>query len=179
MASENREWYFAYGSNLDTAKMVNRTGPIREARRARLAGYRLAFNKKSLDGTGKANIVSDPAGTVWGVVYLTAPEALSILDKYEGVAGGHYQRKAVHVRVDDNGEIEAVTYVAGSAFVDDSLSPSCDYLQTILSGAREHKLPDEYILSISRLAKQENIGRQGYSASQQQQHAADGAARRR
>lgn len=165
MESESREWYFAYGSNLATEQMVNRTGPIREARRARLAGYRLAFNKKGSDGTGKANIVPDSVGIVWGVVYRCTPETLSRMDKYEGVAGGHYQRKVVHVRVDDGAELEAVTYVAGTAFVDNSnsLSPRPDYLQTIISGAQEHELPDDYIRDIKKLARQENAGHQGRS----------------
>jgi gamma-glutamylcyclotransferase (GGCT)/AIG2-like uncharacterized protein YtfP len=157
MASEHQEWYFAYGSNLDTAQMVERIGPFirrREARRAWLDGYRLAFNKKGLDGTGRANIVPDPAGTVWGVVYLTTPEDLSKMDQYEGVPSGHYQRKTVRVRFEDGVELDAVTYVASSAFVDNSLRPSYDYLQAILKGAREHKLPEDYIISIDRLAKQ-------------------------
>ena len=38
-------WYFAYGSNLDVDRMQFRTGPMREARRVRLDGYRFAFNK--------------------------------------------------------------------------------------------------------------------------------------
>lgn len=156
MASEHQEWYFAYGSNLNTAQMANRTSPLirREARQARLDGYRLAFNKKGRDGTGKANIVPDPAGTVWGVVYLMTPEDLSKMDEYEGVAEGHYHRKTVRVRVNDGVELDAVTYVASSAFVNDSLRPNYDYLQTILKGAREHKLPEDYIISIDRLAKQ-------------------------
>lgn len=140
--------------------MVKRTGPIREARPARLDGYRLAFNKKGHDGTGKANIVQDLAGTVWGVVYLCTREDLDKMDCFEGVARGDYQRKIVHVRVDDGVELEAVTYVAGTAFVDDSLYPNCGYLQKILNGAREHKLPNDYILSINRLARQEEAGGQ-------------------
>lgn len=164
MERESREWYFAYSSNLATVQMVKRTGPVREARRARLDGYRLAFNKNGSDGTGKANIVPDSVGIVWGVAYRCTPETLSRLDQYEGVAAGHYQRKVVQVRVDDGAELEAVTYVAGSAFVDNSLSPSPDYLQTIVSGAQEHELPDDYIRYINRLARQENAGHQGCSA---------------
>lgn len=62
-------WYFAYGSNLSTAQMEERTGPITRVKRDRLRGYRIAFNKRSGDGTGKANIVPDARGIVWGVVY--------------------------------------------------------------------------------------------------------------
>ena len=56
-------WYFAYGSNLDRDQKEARTGAIREARVARLRGYRLAFNKRaSKAGRLYANIVPDPDG---------------------------------------------------------------------------------------------------------------------
>lgn len=154
------QWYFAYGSNLARDQKVNRTGPIREERRARLDGYRLAFNKRGTDGTGKANIVLHEGGTVWGVVYRCSPSALNAMDRYEGVPGGHYVRKTVRVRVDGGDELDAITYVAGNAFIDNSLTPNSEYLQTILRGAREHDLPDEYIRSVEALGNQSNAGNQ-------------------
>jgi cation transport regulator ChaC len=154
------QWYFAYGSNLSREQKVNRTGPIREERRARLDGYRLAFNKRGTDGTGKANIVPDEGGTVWGVVYRCSPSALNEMDRHEGVSGGHYVRKTVRVRADDGEELDAVTYVAGSAYIDNSLTPSSEYLQTILRGAREHALPDEYVRGVEALGRQGNAGDQ-------------------
>jgi len=150
----NDQWYFAYGSNLSRAQMEDRTGPIREERRARLDGYRLAFNKRGSDSTAKANIEPSPGKTVWGIVYRCSPDALCDLDTYEGVAGGHYVRQAIRVRLDGGGELEAVTYVAGKAFIDNSLTPSPDYLRTILEGAREHDLPDDYIRSVASLGSQ-------------------------
>ncbi len=45
--------YFAYGSNLAKDQMKERTGPIREARRAWIDGYRVAFNKRGDDGLGR------------------------------------------------------------------------------------------------------------------------------
>jgi cation transport regulator ChaC len=151
------QWYFAYGSNLARDRKEGRTGHIREERRARLDGYRIAFNKRGTDGTGKANIVADQTGTVWGVVYRCSPKALEEMDRYEGVPGGHYVRKMVRVRVDSGDELEAVTYVAGEAFIDDSLTPSPEYLQTILRGAREHALPYDYIHGLEALGNRSNV----------------------
>lgn len=152
------QWYFAYGSNLSRDQKVMRTGSIRGARRARLEGYRIAFNKRGEDGTGKANIVPDPTGTVWGVVYRCSPEALNAMDRYEGVPRGHYTRETVCVRLDSGDEVEAVTYVAGCRFVDDTLAPSTEYLQTVLRGAREHELPDEYIRAVEALGQRNGTG---------------------
>lgn len=77
--------------------------------------------------------------------------------RHEGVSGGHYARKMVCVRVDSGDELEAVTYVAGDAFIDDSLTPCPAYLQTILRGAREHDLPEEYIRGIEALGRRNNV----------------------
>lgn len=147
-------WYFAYGSNLSGEQKQNRTGPIREARRARLDGYRIAFNKRGNDGTGKANIVPDANRTVWGVVYRCSSDALDEMDRYEGVANGHYARKTVRVQTDAGDELDAITYVAGDSFVDDSCLPSKKYLETIIQGARQHGLPEDYIGEIERVAHQ-------------------------
>ena len=147
-------WYFAYGSNLSTEQKENRTGSIREARRARLYRYRIAFNKRGSDGTGKANIVPDPNRTVWGVVYRCSSDALREMDRYEGVAGGHYARKTVRVRTEAGDELDAITYIAGEEFVDDLCIPSKQYLETILQGARHHGLPEDYIHEIQSVANQ-------------------------
>lgn len=152
------QWYFAYGSNLASDQKENRTGPIRVQSRARLDRYRIAFNKRGTDGTGKANIVPDPSGTVWGVVYLCSPNALKAMDRHEGVSGGHYARKGVRVRVDGGAELDAVTYVAGNELIDNSLAPSQEYLQTILRWAKEHGLPEEYIRHLEALGNQTNAG---------------------
>jgi gamma-glutamylcyclotransferase (GGCT)/AIG2-like uncharacterized protein YtfP len=149
------QWYFAYGSNLSAEQKERRTGTIREARRACLDGYRIAFNKRGSDGTGKANIVPDRAGVVWGVVYRCSPVALDEMDTHEGVRGGHYHRTRVRVRLDLGDEIGAITYVAGDSFVDESLIPGDEYRKTILRGARHHELPDAYIKEIERAANRD------------------------
>lgn len=141
-------WYFAYGSNLLTEQKVERTGPIRECKRARLDGYRLTFNKRGDDDTGKANIVPDASSSVWGVVYRCNDAALLKMDKREGVSGGHYKRTTIRVRLDGESELEVITYVAGDSFIDDSCSPMRSYLNRIIDGAREHGLPDSYIREI-------------------------------
>lgn len=145
-------WYFAYGSNLSTKQKEDRTGAVREARLARLDGYRIAFNKRGGDGTGKANIVLHQGRVVWGVAYRCSPEALDTMDRYEGVQGGHYFRKHVRVRFESGDEIDAVTYVAGGSFINDSLRPSKEYLNAILDGARQHGLPEDYIREIESAA---------------------------
>ena len=61
------------------------------------------------------------------------PEGFDVLDVWEGVAGGHYERRVVAVVRADTGEtIEAVTYVA--LLVGHGLRPTRDYLGHLLAG---------------------------------------------
>lgn len=109
--------YFAYGSNLDPSRKEERTEQIREARVARLIGYRLAFNKRANNNGVYANIIRQPGAEVWGVLYCCTPKAMDRLDVCEGVSGGHYERKPVEVENDNDGLIQAITYIACAKFI--------------------------------------------------------------
>jgi gamma-glutamylcyclotransferase len=146
-------WYFAYGSNLDIKQKVHRTGNIREAHRARIDGYRIVFNKLGSDGTGKANIRLDKNHVVWGIAYLCSPMALKQMDDHEGVSKGHYYRQEVLIRCDSGEVFEAITYVAGKAYIRSYIAPAPEYLRLILNGARNHGLPEYYIREIEEAAQ--------------------------
>jgi len=148
-------WYFAYGSNLLVDQKEERTGRIRETLLCRLPGYRLVFNKRSHgDGTARANIIEDRAKEVWGVAYLCDEAAMTKMDEYEGVAGGHYRRQEVQVIIASvRMRLDAMTYVAGEEFLCPEGEPSSEYLDQILEGARKQGLPDDYIEQIDLLAR--------------------------
>jgi len=143
---------FAYGSNLDPGQKENRTGPIREARRGRLLGYRLAFNKRASTGGVYANIVEQQDQEVWGVVYRCSPHAMRLMDNREGVSGGHYRRVDVTVQLEAGGVIEATTYVAGQQFLCTEGRPDPEYLDRLVRGALYHGLSETWIKTIRRLA---------------------------
>jgi gamma-glutamylcyclotransferase (GGCT)/AIG2-like uncharacterized protein YtfP len=145
-------WYFAYGSNLSVDQKELRTGRIRRAVRCRLPGYRFAFNKKGSNGQVYANIVVDDSQEVWGVIYLCNRAAIDEMDRYEGVDGGHYERKVIQVINDAGEKVNAITYSAGARFVCEDGRPSSQYLQRIVSGAKHHGLPEDYICGIEELA---------------------------
>jgi hypothetical protein len=64
-----------------------------------------------------------------------------VLDYWEGVAGGHYERRTVPVRRSDTGEVvAAITYVA--LLVGEGLKPTREYLGHLLAG--RDLLPAEY-----------------------------------
>lgn len=144
--------YFAYGSNMSKGRKQERTGLIRSARKAKLGGYQLAFNKDGGARKVYANISHSPNADVWGVVYLCNEAAMTELDRREGVIGGHYERANVTVELESGELIEAVTYVAGDKFVVEEATPTVEYLGFILEGAEQHSLPSDYIEAVRKLA---------------------------
>jgi len=144
-------WYFAYGSNLCRAIFVERRGlrPL-DARRARLDGHRLTFDLPVGPGErGVANLAVDPTAATWGVCYLLDPEACDHLDRTEGVHRGYYRRLDVSVITDGGARLPAFAY-QGAASVP-GRKPSARYLGLLLAGAREHRLPEEWIRHLEGL----------------------------
>lgn len=141
-------WYFAYGSNMNAGRLFDdRLRPEGVAAGERIAGrldgWRLAFNKPARlpPGAGAGNIVPAAGGVVHGTLNLLPPRGFEILDRYEGVAGGHYERRIVPVvRSESGATIEAVTYVA--LLVGDGLRPTRAYLDHLLAG--RDLLPSHY-----------------------------------
>ena len=141
-------WYFAYGSNMNARRLFEeRLEPEGVARGERIAGrldgWRLAFNKRARlpPGAGVGNIMPAMGEVVHGTLNLLPAKGFEILDRYEGVAGGHYERRRVPVvRADTGATIEAVTYVA--LLVSAELRPTRDYLGHLLAG--RDLLPADY-----------------------------------
>ena len=146
-------WYFAYGSNLSMDRKEKRTGCIREARVAHLPGYRLAFNKQGENGEVYANIMPADGDEVWGVIYRCNPEAMAKLDHCEGVDSGHYTREQVTAITRSGDAVPAETYIAGEGHLCEEGRPSDRYLNCILSGAKEHGLPADYIRRVEAIAR--------------------------
>lgn len=141
-------WYFAYGSNMNAVRLFEeRLKPEGVAAGERIAGrldgWRLAFNKAGRPpGAGAGNIVVAPGEVVHGTLNLLPPKGFEVLDRYEGVAGGHYERRHVPVlRGDTGATIEAITYVA--LLVGEQLRPTRAYLGHLLAG-RDLLPPDYY-----------------------------------
>jgi len=145
-------WYLAYGSNLWKKQKVVRTGSIRTGNEspqiARLADYRLAFNKRDKNGEVVANIMAAPGNEVIGIVYRVNDESLKKMDKYER----GYDRSIVSVILENKTCIEAFIYIAIAKNVIEEKKPTTEYLNKIINGANEHGLPIEYIEKIQKLA---------------------------
>ena len=107
-----------------------------------VCGYDLRFNKKSRDGSGKANIEPHTGGEVWGVLYSIPDEHLPILDRGEGSG---YHRVRVPVYTTDQTATDPWIYIAREPSANSALRPYSWYKQFLVEGAREHGLPIAYI----------------------------------
>jgi len=140
-------WYFAYGSNMNVARLLDgrlaQKGVAMGARiGGRLDGWQLAFNKIRQDkGSGAGNILVAPGKVVHGTLNALPDAGFDVLDVWEGVAAGHYERRTLPVVRADTGEtVEAIAYVA--LMVKEGLKPTREYLGHLLAG--RDLLPADY-----------------------------------
>jgi gamma-glutamylcyclotransferase len=141
-------WYFAYGSNMNPARLLDgrlaqKGVSMGERIGGRLDGWQLAFNKIARDpaGAGAGNIVVAPGQIVHGTLNALPDAGFDVLDIWEGVAGGHYERRTLPIIRADTGEaVDAIAYVALK--VGDGLRPTREYLGHLLAG--QDLLPATY-----------------------------------
>jgi gamma-glutamylcyclotransferase len=123
---------------MDKTQMSKRVPGASCKGKAHLRDHRVVFHKRSVDGTGKANIVLDKQNSlgVWGIAFEVTKEQLKALAKHEV---GYFQKEVI-ITLDDESK-QAITFVAEPKFFQD-LPPSAEYLQRILDAAKS--LPPEY-----------------------------------
>jgi gamma-glutamylcyclotransferase len=137
--------YFAYGSNLSSARLKRRVPSARVVCAATLADHRLSLGKAGRDGSGKATLVRASGALCWGVVYTLAEIEWSLLDACEP----GYTRAQQVVTTVTRETLAVQTYVAPETARDPVATAS--YLGFILEGAREHRLPAAWIAQLATL----------------------------
>lgn len=137
--------YFAYGVNMNHQKMAGRCPGATFLGRARLDGYRLFFDGKSLVRPGAvANIEPQAGSVVWGGLYEITPADLEQLDAFERYPTA-YQRKEFDA-VDDGGVVhQAIAYFRTGEVPGE---PGESYLNELLEGAADCGLPEDYIAGL-------------------------------
>lgn len=147
-------YVFAYGSNmlLERVRASNRAPGAEFAGAVSVKGRRLAFRKKSVDGSGKCDIppTGNPSDVVHGVLFKVPGDQMPALDKEEGLGKG-YLKETITVTLADGTAMEALTYVADPSRVDDALRPFDWYLGLVKAGAAQHRLPKEYLAALDRI----------------------------
>ena len=134
-----KKYYFAYGSNLDQARLEGRVGKVIKLGIYKVYGWQLVFNA-GLSTQVFANLVftGNHINTVEGVIYELSTKQIKILDKFEGAPHLYtrmildYNRKDLQVYVSIN------PFYTQQAV--NNILPSVDYLNHIIKGATENKI---------------------------------------
>lgn len=138
--------YFAYGSNMLTARLAERVPSAEPFGPGWLAGHRLAFHLRGSDGSGKCNVYAtgDAGDTVHGVLYTVDADRLERLHAAEGPP---YAFVKLQISTHD-GPVQAVTYRGRPEYLDDALVPYDWYCDFVTRGARAHGLPGAYVAAL-------------------------------
>lgn len=157
--------YFAYGEMMFSAKLHHLVPGATCLGIAKLMGYKLYFhNHGHEDASGKCNIVpvKDPNCEIYGVVYEIDTRHRYLLDKDQSLGCGNQEitLKVFPVASPDHHELMryesglfAFTYIAHKDNIFEDLVPFSWYKELVLSGAKEHHLPAEYIHQLEQYAE--------------------------
>lgn len=127
-------YYFAYGSNMNPARVEARIGATRSVMAGTLEDHELRFDKASrIPGIAHANVARRPGARVEGALFrLSDPVQIELMDPYEGFPYDYQrQRRAI---VTAEGVIEAWVYIAVPERTRPALKPAREYLAHLLAG---------------------------------------------
>ncbi|XKE46586.1 gamma-glutamylcyclotransferase [Halomonas organivorans] len=127
-------YYFAYGSNMNPARVEARIGVTRRALPGILPDHTLRFDKASrVAGISHANVGPAPGERVEGALFeLLAPEQIECMDPFEGYPHD-YDRHRLPIHT-EHGAIEAWVYIAAPGTIAEALRPAREYLDHLLAG---------------------------------------------
>jgi len=123
---------------------------------AELDKHRLAFHKKSQDGSSKCNLVrtGKESDGVYGAIYQMDSAHKQALDCFEGNGNGYHDSQ---LTVELHGkEHSCFTYFAQETHVADGLKPYHWYKNLVVLGARHLQFPDVYVRSIEMIESVED-----------------------
>jgi gamma-glutamylcyclotransferase (GGCT)/AIG2-like uncharacterized protein YtfP len=146
--------YFAYGSNMFTARLRFRVLACEFVSIARLPKHQLRFHKMSKDGSSKCDAfyTGIELDGVWGVVFDISASEKPQLDKAEGLGAG-YNAHSISVMSPLGKRLEATTYLADATAIVKDRAPYSWYKEFVERGAAEYGLPDDYVVAAIRATK--------------------------
>ena len=118
--------------------------------------HRLAFHKKSQDGSSKCNLVhtGEESDGVYGAIYQMDSAHKKALDSFEGNGNGYHDSQ---LTVELHGkEYSCFTYFAQQSYIENNLKPYHWYKNLVVLGARHLQFPDVYVRSIEMIESVED-----------------------
>ena len=143
----NAVHYLAYGSNLLPARLQARIGAVDTLATVPLQGWAIDFSKRGADGSGKCTLNPVASGRAYGVIYAIPAETVPTLDRIEGVGHGY-----ATAWLDLPDYARCYVYLAEDHYQDSRLQPFDWYKALVLSGARHHGFPGDYIEALEAVS---------------------------
>lgn len=139
---------FAYGANLDVARMRALSPRIRFIGRAYLPDHTVGFTV-IYEGFPQEDAVEQPGGQLWGILYdiPDGPET-DALDTAEGVVKLDtlpYRRVTLPVVTEDGRRVDANLYMANRT---GDYQPDRAYVANVLDWARFWNLPPDHLATL-------------------------------
>lgn len=143
--------YFAYGADLNPARMAQNSPGYKSLGFARLRDWWISFPRYSpSERSAVVGIVQQPGDAVWGALYDVPDWDVPILDGIFGYDpdgspsfNEHIRREVAVERPGRSLPIVAQTFVAVPD--DRGALPTREYMMLIIDGARYHGLPRAYL----------------------------------
>ena len=143
-----RDYYFAYGSNMDEEQMQYRCPDAVKVGHAMLPCFRCA-----IDSARVATVINAPTASVEGILWEISPEDERSLDIYEGVRSGCYSKRYLSVCMKDGSLIEPLVYVSNRPEWDRPTGTASNYTRRILECAEENGFSDNYLARLAHYAR--------------------------
>ena len=142
--------YFAYGSNMSLLRLQERVPSAKKLEIVTLKNHQLRFHMSGIDGSGKCDSfqTNNSEDIVIGALFEINENEIEVLDRAESLGSG-YDQKLVFVQNDSGEFFEALTYYAIK--IDASLKPYSWYLNHVIVGAKETKIPTNYLAVIESI----------------------------
>jgi len=146
-----RVLYFAYGSNMSPNVISEVCPSFTFLGIARLDGYRIAFTRYSDNWRGGvADIIDELGMSLYGVLYEIEEKEVEDLDRKEGYGSKYTKTEVDVVLLPDLYTYAAIVYVVISK-ESSEISPSREYLDTMIEGAKCWGIRRKYISFLESL----------------------------
>ena len=129
-------YYFGYGSNLSKDQMFVRCPESSYLTSGILSDYSWFINTR-----GYASVRQNLNDFVLGEIFTLSDKDIELLDIYESVAEGMYEKFIMSVKT-QSGAIDCLVYVATDKEIG---QPQAEYIKRINAGIKSANLPSDYI----------------------------------
>ena len=129
-------YYFGYGSNLSKDQMFVRCPDSSYLTSGRLSDYSWFINTR-----GYASVRQNLNDFVLGEIFTLSDKDIKLLDIYESVAEGMYEKFIMSVST-PSCAIDCLVYVATDKEIG---QPQAEYIERINAGIKSANLPSDYI----------------------------------